>query len=79
MEYITYETNCTETSQSEWNKLMHGAKRTDKKKLNKLVKNQLPELYEDLALKYYNPYNYYKTKTHYILVHSGIEYFLRIS
>ena len=58
---------------------MQGAKRTDKRKLNKLVKEQIPELYESLALQYYNPYNYYKTKTHYVLVHSSIEYFLKIS
>jgi len=79
MEHISYETDCTAISSRKWEGLMQGAKRTDKRKLNKLVKEQIPELYESLALQYYNPYNYYKTKTHYVLVHSSIEYFLKIS
>jgi hypothetical protein len=70
------ECTCADISLTKWERLMTGAKRMDKRKLNRLVKKELPELYEDLALNLYNPYEYYKTPTHYILVHSGIEYFL---
>lgn len=56
---------------------MKGAKRTNKQKLNNLIKKELPKLYHDLALNFYNPYNYYKTKTHFILIHSSIEYFIK--
>lgn len=73
---LQYETNCTEISITRWNQLMKGARRANKKKLNSLVKKELPDLYEALSLNLYNPYDYYQTKTHYILVHSTIEYFI---
>lgn len=56
---------------------MEGAVRADKQHINRLVRRHLPELYHALALNYYNPYNYYRTKTHLILVHSSIEYFIK--
>lgn len=73
---LTYDTNCTNVTKSQWDKLMCGAKRANKRKINALVKKLLPGLYAELALNYYNPYNYFKTDTHLILVHSHIEYFL---
>lgn len=71
------EATCVGINEQKWNRLMEGATRANKKTIDKLVKNHLPELYDDLCLNYYNPYNYFKTKTHLILVHSGIEYFIR--
>ena len=62
---------------SRWERLMEGAIRANKRAINSLVKQLLPDLYQDLALQYPNPYNYFRTKTHLILVHSGIEYFLK--
>ena len=43
------------------------------------IKRELPELYHTLALQFYNPYaeQCRQTPTHYILVHSAIEYFIR--
>ncbi len=55
---------------------MDGARRADKRVINRLVKTHLPDLYYALRLDLRNPYAYLKTKTHLILVHSGIEYFL---
>ena len=49
----------------------------EKKKLDNLVLEHLPDLYEGLALHLRNPYDYHKTDNHLILVHSMIEYFLR--
>lgn len=68
---------CVGISGIVWDKLMRGATRANNKKIDQLVKQHLPDLYEDLALDSYNPYNYYKTDTHLILVHSSIEYFIK--
>lgn len=75
--FLQLEARCCDVPISKWNQLMKGAVRADKKKINYLVKIHLPDLYEALALNYRNPYHYYKTKTHLILVHSAIEYFIR--
>ena len=55
---------------------MDGARRADKRVINRLVKTHLPDLYRALRLDLRNPYAYFKTRDHLILVHSGIEYFL---
>lgn len=68
---------CSDISLREWGRLMIGSKQANKKEVDKLVKLYLPKLYSQLALNHYNPYIYYRTKTHLILIHSGIEYFLR--
>lgn len=47
----------------------------NKKKLEKLVKEQYPDLYESLWLgRGHNPYKYYQNKKYYDLVHSSIDY-----
>jgi hypothetical protein len=73
---IYLECTCENIRINKWDKLMEGATRANHKTINRLVKEHLPDLYNSLALEYYNPYNYFKTKTHLILVHSSIEYFL---
>ncbi len=42
------------------------------------IRKHLPELYHDLGLEYYNPYEKqcWVNKRYYILVHSAIEYFI---
>ena len=55
---------------------MAGATRADHRQVNSLVRWHLPDLYEDLRLDLYNPYHYFKTRRHLILVHSAVEYFL---
>lgn len=64
------ETTCVGCGQHEWDRLMKGAVRADKKKLLKAI---------DAVEEYYNPYDFYRTKTHLIYVHSGIEHFYRIN
>ena len=61
-----------------WNRLMKGNKPLNYEWLRRKVKKHLPELYDSLGLDYYNPYENQTrvTKTHYILVHSSIEYFI---
>ena len=76
---LYFEASCVNVSQQKWDDLMSGAKKGNKREINKLVKRFLPDLYIGLALNYYNPYNYYRTDTHLILVHSGIEHFLKFN
>lgn len=56
---------------------MAGATRADHRQIDSLVRKHLPDLYEALSLNLWNPYHYFKTRRHLILVHSGIEHFLR--
>jgi hypothetical protein len=57
---------------------MKGAKRVSYRRLVSRVKNEIPELYHALALNLYNPWagQCKQTSTHFILVHSAIEYFI---
>jgi len=73
------ESTCSSVTLPEWENLMAGAKKASYKKLVKAIKQELPELYQDLALNFPNPYSgeTAQTKTHYILVHSAIEYFIK--
>ena len=59
--------------------LMKNMRHTNYRNLIKRIKNEIPDLYISLALNLNNPYSKQcgETKTHYILVHSGIEYFIK--
>lgn len=74
------ETNCVNCGGIDrWNELMKGARKCSYKRLVARIKKEIPSLYESLCLNLYNPWegDCQQTKTHYILVHSGIEYFIR--
>ena len=55
---------------------MTGARKASYKNLKRKIKSELPELYYALGLNFPNPQACKQTKTHYILVHSAIEYFI---
>ncbi len=55
---------------------MQGATRADHRRVDCLVRRHLPAIYDALRLDLRNPYNYYKTRRHLVLVHSAMEYFL---
>ena len=57
---------------------MKGARRVSYRMLVSRVKSEIPELYRALALNLYNPWadQCRQTATHFILVHSAIEYFI---
>ena len=76
---MVYETNCTEITQDKWRELMKYGRKCSYRLLTARIKRELPELYHALALQFYNPYaeQCRQTPTHYILVHSAIEYFIR--
>ncbi len=70
--------DCTSITLKQFDFLMEGAVKANGSKIRKMIKKQIPDLYKSLALEYNNPYesNSQRTPTHYIYVHSGIEYFL---
>ena len=70
------EATCSGIDLAKWNRWMDGATRADKRRIDGLVKRHLPDLYRDLALNMRNPYHYFKTRRHLILVHSAIEHLL---
>lgn len=73
------ECTCQDISIDKWNALMKGSKPVNYDWLKNKVKKHLPELYDALCMYYYNPYGGQSrvTETHYILVHSAIEYFIK--
>ena len=66
---VYLEATCVGISQSEWDRLMKGAVRADKKKLLKAI---------GVKDEYRNPYDFYRTQTHLIYVNSAIEHFYKI-
>ena len=76
---MRYECCCSDISFDEWKTLMHGARKCSYEKLVNKIKKELPRLYDKLLLDVPNPYagQCKQTDTHYILVHSMIEYFIR--
>ena len=73
------ECTCIGIGIDRWNQLMKGAKPLNYEWLKRKVKKHLPELYDNLSMDFYNPYGQQTcvTKTHYVLVHSSIEYFIK--
>tara|TARA_R110000868_G_scaffold14426_4_gene67223 strand:+ start:32769 stop:33029 length:261 start_codon:yes stop_codon:yes gene_type:complete len=76
---IRLEATCVGISMRLWEHYMKDAVKANGYEIKKLIKKHLPELAESLGLKYHNPYesNCKRTKTHFIYVHSNIEYFLK--
>ena len=76
------EDTCVGIGQNAWDKYMKGATRANKKEIVKiaLLAGVIDEIEAKLQIKrpHYNPYNHFKTKTHAVYVHSGIEHFIRI-
>ncbi len=73
------ENTCCAVTDKQWERLMRNARRVSYKKLVSLIKSNMPDLYYALGLNFPNPYSTQcrQTDTHYILVHSAIEYFIR--
>jgi len=76
---MIYECCCEDITFDKWKVLMHGARKCSYKRLISKIKREIPSLYEQLMLDVPNPYaeQCRQTNTHYILVHSMIEYFIR--
>ena len=70
------EATCSGINLAQWERWMAGATRANHRQIDRLVRRHLPDLYAGLSLNLRNPYHYFKTRRHLILVHSAIEYFL---
>ncbi|MCP4016524.1 MAG: hypothetical protein GY735_10440 [Delftia sp.] len=77
---LSIENTCSSCSIDDFNEYMKGAKKANGSKIRRLIKKHLPGLYNQLCLDFKNPYESQsqKTKTHFIYVHSAIEYFIKI-
>ena len=73
---LSLDTTCVQTTGREYDRLMEGCTVANKSYIDRLVMEHLPVLYTALSLNLRNPYQYYKTKTHLILIHSAVNYFL---
>lgn len=73
------ECTCADITMQQWEELMQNSKPINYNKLLKIIKNNIPSLYNELSLQFPNPYadQASETQTHYILVWSAIEYFIR--
>ena len=80
--YAEFETDCTAITSWQWDTLMDKHTKANKKIVAKVAHLvgilSSHELKAELKRPYYNPYTHYKTKTHLIYVHSGIEHFIKI-
>ena len=72
------EAQCNTVTIQRWNELMKGTRRASYRRLVSRIKRELPDLYRALCLDYPNPYDNmcWRTATHFIFVHSAIEYFI---
>lgn len=76
---MNLECTCLDIDIGRWEQLLNDSQPINYDWLVMKIKKQMPDLYERLALQFYNPYceNAKVTKTHYVLVHSAIEYFIK--
>jgi len=77
-----FETSCVGIGQNEWDRLMKGHTKADRKQVVKIALLagviDSEQAREETKRPYYNPYTHYKTKTHIIYVHSMIEHFIKV-
>lgn len=73
---ITLEHTCVGITVSKWEELMKGAVKANTELVNRIVKKsgQIDSYHTD----FYNPYTHFRTKTHIVYAHSGIEYFFKV-
>lgn len=78
---ISYYANCTCITIQQHEKLMANSTKANGKKIRQLIKKNCPDLAEEIALNFYNPYEWQSRKKDGLLiyVHSGIEYFFKIN
>lgn len=75
--YLEY--TCADISEAKWKSLMKGKRNMSYRWLVNKIKKEMPELFLELSLNLFNPWwkECYRTKTHFILTSSAIEYFFR--
>lgn len=77
-----FEANCVGVGINQWEELMNGATRANRRLAVKIANLagviDDEQAKEELKRPWFNPYNHFKTKTHLVYVHSSIEHFIRI-
>lgn len=77
------EGTCVSCGVNRWDELMEGHTKADRKQAVKVAEYagviDMEQAREEIKRPYYNPYTHYKTKTHIIYVHSGIEHFIKVN
>ena len=78
---ITLISTCASVTLTEWESLMTGTTKANGAEIRRLIKKHDPNLYEGLALDFYNPYEGQSVKKDGLLVyvHSSIEYFFKVN
>ncbi|RGV41853.1 hypothetical protein DWW14_10710 [Bacteroides uniformis] len=73
------ECDCSQISLTEWEQKMKNSRPINYGWLVGRIRRNLPLLYSELCLNFYNPYQdkCRVNKEYYILVHSATEYFIR--
>lgn len=73
------ECDCSQISIEEWEEKMKDSRPINYKWLVCRIRKNIPLLYKELCLNFYNPYENRcrVNKQYYILVHSATEYFIR--
>ncbi len=79
---IKYDTNCADISAREWDYLTRDSKPFPERELRDMIRRDCPAVARKLMIDrpdLYNPYGDLcaETPTHYIYVHSAIEYFFK--
>jgi hypothetical protein len=74
---------CVGIGQYQWDEYMKGHTRANRREVVKIALQagviDEEQAREELRRPWFNPYNHYKTKTHIIYVHSGIEHFIEVN
>ncbi len=72
---------CISSGPEKWDQYMKGTVKANGKKIRLLIKKHLPDLYNELTLQFYNPYEKqcYRKEGLLVYTHSMIEYFIKIN
>ena len=74
---------CVGIGLNKWEELMKGHTKANRREVVKIALQagviDEEQAREELKKPWYNPYRHYKTKTHIIYCHSGIEHFIQIN
>lgn len=78
---IHLQATCASVSLPEWDAMMKGTTKANGRRIRKIIQKHLPEIYDELGLEFFNPYEKQAAKKPGLLVyvHSGIEYFFTIN
>lgn len=71
--------DCSQVTERQWDRMMSNTTKANGPSIKKIIKDHIPELFDYLALDFFNPYEHQcvKKKGLLVYVHSGVEYFIK--